>query len=219
MEAQLSVRQVHLPYSFTKEYYIDPVGMKKTPVYALVKRSFDIAVSAAGLLLLFVPMGLIALLIKCSSKGPAIYAQERLGKDGKAFRIFKFRTMVEDAEKNGAQWCDEKDPRVTPLGAVLRKTYLDELPQLWNILAGDMSFVGPRPERACYYTAFEEYIHGFSERLRVKPGLTGLAQISGGSRMPPEEKIQWDVKYIKNRSLVLDLKIMLMTAMRILKRD
>ena len=119
--------------------------------------------------------------------------------------------MIDNAEKNGVQWCDKEDPRVTPLGAYLRRYHIDELPQLWNIFVGDMSFVGPRPERECYYEMFEEYIHGFRERLRVKPGLTGLAQVSGGSRRRPEEKIVCDIDYIKRRSLWMDIRILCKT--------
>lgn len=213
----VSLEAIHLPYSFTQEYFIEPIGpMKKRLGYQLVKRLFDVTVSAVGLLILFVPMCCIGIAVKCSSKGPVLYAQERLGHEGRKIRILKFRTMVEDAEKDGAKWCEEEDPRVTPVGDFLRKTHLDELPQLWNILVGDMSFVGPRPERECFYIAFEEYIHGFKERMKVVPGLTGLAQVSGGYRMPPQEKILYDIEYIKNRSVGLDLKIMFRTARNVL---
>jgi lipopolysaccharide/colanic/teichoic acid biosynthesis glycosyltransferase len=125
--------------------------------------------------------------------------------------------MRMDAEMNGIQWSSgEKDPRVTSFGRVLRATHLDELPQLWCILKGEMSLVGPRPEREVYYNEFEKYIHGFHERLKVKPGLTGLAQVTGGSFMPPEEKIVFDIEYIRNRSFALDLKLMIRTAVVVL---
>ena len=208
---------IQLPYGDIKECYIEPLEqLKPKPFYELVKRSFDIVASAVALLILALPMGVTAIAVKCGSKGPALYAQDRLGKNGKPFRVVKFRTMVADAEKGGVQWCSREDARITPVGRFLRRYHIDELPQLWNILVGDMSFVGPRPEREVYYDAFETYIHGFRERLRVKPGLTGLAQIVGGSFMRPEEKIMQDVKYIKSRSLLLDLKILFQTAATVL---
>ena len=128
--------------------------------------------------------------------------------------------MVMDAEKNGAQWSNgENDSRITPVGSFLRKYRIDELPQLWCIFKGDLSIVGPRPERECFYNEFETYVHGFSERMKVKPGLTGLAQINGGYNLKPEEKIVYDVEYIKNRSMLLDLKIIFKTVGVVLKKD
>ena len=208
---------LQLPYEDIKECYIETLGqLARKPVYEFVKRGFDIVVSLVALLVLAVPMCLVAIAVKCGSHGPALYAQDRLGKDAKPFRVIKFRTMVADAEKGGAQWCKKEDARITPVGRFLRRFHIDELPQLWNILVGDMSFVGPRPEREIYYDAFEEYIHGFRERLKVKPGLTGLAQIVGGSYMRPEEKILCDVRYIKERSFLFDLKILIQTAVAVL---
>ena len=125
-----------------------------------------------------------------------------------------------DAEKDGARWSDgDVDPRITKFGSFLRKTRLDELPQLGCILLGTMSFVGPRPERKIFYDAFESYIHGFSERLKVKPGLTGYAQIKGGYYLKPEEKLAYDLEYIKRRSLWLDLEIFLKTVVVVIKRS
>lgn len=208
---------IQLPYEDIKECYIEPLGqLKYKPFYELIKRSFDIVVSVVALIILALPMCLAAIAVKCDSKGPALYAQERLGKNGKPFRVVKFRTMVDDAEKGGVQWSSREDARITPVGRFLRRYHIDELPQLWNILMGDMSFVGPRPEREVYYDAFEMVIHGFRERLKVKPGLTGLAQIVGGSYMRPEEKIMCDVRYIKSRSLLFDLKILFQTAVTVL---
>ena len=161
-------------------------------------------------------MCVIALAINCTSTGSVLYIQDRLGKDGKQFKLIKFRTMIDGAEKNSIQWCKKDDPRVTRLGAFLRRYHIDELPQLWNIFIGDMSFVGPRPERKCYYDAFETYIHGFHNRLKVKPGLTGLAQVSGGSFMRPEEKIIYDIKYIKNRSILLDVRVLYNTFLTVI---
>lgn len=127
--------------------------------------------------------------------------------------------MYKDAEEHAIQWSmGDDDPRITPIGRVLRRTRLDELPQLFCILKGDMSLVGPRPEREVFYKEFETYVHGFSERLRVKPGMTGLAQVSGGYDLKPEEKILYDVEYIRTRSLALDFKILFKTVGVVLKR-
>lgn len=180
-------------------------------LYLFAKRTFDVVMSLVVLALLAIPMLIIALLIRIDSPGPALFRQERLGKDGRPFTIFKFRSMRVDAEKNGPQWADKDDPRCTKLGKILRKSRLDEIPQLWNILKGEMSFVGPRPERACFYEKFETYIHGFSKRLRVKPGLTGYAQVNGGYELKPEEKIVYDIAYIKGQSIALDLWCMFKT--------
>ena len=194
-----------------QEYYIEPVVPKRKPVYSFVKRSFDILVSLTAGLLLLIPMGIIALMIRLDSEGPALFKQERLGKDGKAFYMYKFRSMRIDAEKNGPKWADQNDDRCTRLGKFLRKCRLDELPPLWNIFAGHMSIVGPRPERPFFYDEFETYIHGFRNRLAVQPGLTGLAQVNGGYDLEPEEKIVYDMRYIEKRSLWMDLKIMFKT--------
>lgn len=125
--------------------------------------------------------------------------------------IYKFRSMRLDAEENGPQWADEQDPRCTHFGQILRRTRLDELPQLYNILRGDMSFVGPRPERAYFYREFEKYIPGFSNRLLVTPGLTGYAQVNGGYSLKPEEKIIYDMEYIERQSIILDIRCLLKT--------
>ena len=180
-------------------------------VFFAVKRIMDVILSFVSGLTLALPMVIIAMLIKLDSPGPAIFRQERLGKDGKPFTIYKFRTMYLDAEADGPQWAKRNDCRCTPLGRFLRHTRLDELPQLWNILKGDMSIVGPRPERACFYSEFETYIHGFCYRLLVKPGLTGLAQVNGGYDLKPEEKIMFDMEYIQKQSIELDLKCILQT--------
>jgi len=195
----------------TKEYYIEseiPAGGKG---YALAKRIFDIVLSVIGLIIIF-PFALILSIIICiDSKGGPLYIQDRLGRDGKTFHLIKFRTMVSDAESEGAKWAEENDPRCTKIGRILRKCRIDEVPQLLNILSGDMSFVGPRPEREIFYDQFETYIHGFRNRLSVIPGLTGLAQTSGGYDLTPEEKIVYDMEYIKTRSFWLDIKLMFRT--------
>lgn len=201
--------KVILPFKTEDEFFVEELGeIENKPIYDFVKRLFDVAISILGLVVLIVPMAIIGIAIKCSSKGCILYNQERLGYKGKKINVIKFRTMYSNAEQNGAQWSDgDNDERIFPFGKILRKFRLDELPQLWCILKGDMSIVGPRPERECFHDAFETYIHGFSERLKVKPGLTGHAQINGGYNLKPEEKIIYDVEYIKNRSLWFDLKI------------
>lgn len=216
-----SAPAVIMPYEVQNEYFIEDLGeIKPRRWYAFCKRTIDILFSLIALLVLILPMAIIALLIRCTSHGPALYRQERLGLNGKKFNMVKFRTMYADAEKNGAQWSSgEHDARITRFGRMLRKTRLDELPQLWCILKGDMSLVGPRPEREVFYNEFEKYIHGFSERLKVKPGLTGLAQVNGGYYLKPEEKIVYDVEYIKTRSVGLDIKIMFSTVKVVFNRE
>ncbi len=214
-------KTVIMPYESHDEFYIEDLGkIKSKPIYSFFKRLFDIVVSLICLVILALPMLIIAIIIKCDSKGEAFYKQERLGLNGKKFNIVKFRTMCVDAEKNGIQWSSgDKDTRITPLGRVLRKSRLDELPQLWCILIGEMSLIGPRPEREVFYDEFEKYIHGFRERLKVKPGLTGLAQVNGGYYLKPEEKIIYDVEYIKTRSTWLDIKIIFKTFKVVFKRE
>lgn len=214
---------VVMPFEYAEDehYYVEDLGViAKKPFYSFVKRTFDIFASAFGLLICALPMLIIAIAIKCSSKGPVFYSQERLGLKGKRFMLVKFRTMVADAEKAGAQWSQgDNDSRITKVGSILRKTRLDELPQLWACLKGDLSLVGPRPEREVFYNKFEEHVHGFSERLKVRPGLTGLAQVSGGYDLRPEEKVIHDVEYIKNRSLRLELKILFKTVKVVFTHD
>ena len=202
-----------------KEYFITPVVPKRKPVYSFLKRALDIAVSLSVGLLLMIPMGILAVLIRLDSEGPALFKQERLGKDGKAFYMYKFRSMRIDAEKDGPKWADQDDDRCTRMGKFLRKCRLDELPQLWNIFVGHMSLVGPRPERPFFYDEFETYIHGFRNRLAVQPGLTGLAQVNGGYDLEPEEKILYDMRYIEERSLWMDLKIMFKTVSLIFSHE
>ena len=179
--------------------------------YHFIKRSFDLCFSFILGIILLIPMLIIALIIKLDSPGPVLFRQERLGKCGRPFTMIKFRSMCVDAEKDGPKWADREDKRCTKFGRALRKSRLDELPQLWNILIGNMSFVGPRPERACFYEEFDEYIPEFKHRLQVTPGLTGLAQINGGYELKPEEKIVYDMYYIRNRSFRIDISCMFKT--------
>lgn len=194
------------------EINLEIVKLKKKPFYRFFKRLFDFLLSFIGLIICLIPMTIIAIIVKCTSKGPALYKQKRLGYKGKEFILIKFRSMRVDAEANGAQWSQgDDDPRITKIGRILRKTRLDELPQLINILLGQMSIVGPRPERKVFYDEFEKYIHGFNQRLLVKPGLTGWAQVNGGYDLKPEEKIIYDIFYMKHRSIWLDIKCIFKT--------
>lgn len=192
-------------------FHVEAVTPRISFGFAFLKRLTDIAVSVLVAVLGILPMAVIALCIKLDSKGPVIFKQERLGKDGKPFTMYKFRSMCVDAEAAGPKWADKEDDRCTKVGSFLRKTRLDELPQFWNILKGEMSLVGPRPERPFFYDEFETYIHGFRNRLAVRPGLTGWAQVSGGYDLKPEEKIVYDMEYIAKMSLRMDLRCMVRT--------
>ncbi|MCL6473006.1 MAG: sugar transferase [Firmicutes bacterium] len=179
----------------------------------LLKRIIDISGAALGLLISLPVTTLAAIAIKVTSPGPIIYKQLRVGQWEKAFYIYKFRTMVADAElKTGPVLATEHDERITPVGRILRKYRIDEIPQLLNILKGDMSFVGPRPERPFFVDEFKRNIPGYAERFKVKPGLTGLAQISGGYATTARNKLKYDLIYIYHQSLLLDIQIILKTA-------
>jgi len=178
----------------------------------MLKRLFDLSLSGVGLMG-SLPLWLIfSLAIKLQDGGPVFYTQERMGKGGKIFRVYKFRSMIPDAEKHtGAVWAAEDDPRVTKVGRILRATAMDELPQLWNIFKGDMSFVGPRSERPELVEEFTKRIENYRDRFIVRPGLTGVAQVYGSYDTPPRNKLRYDLLYIKNQSLLLDLKLILLS--------
>jgi Undecaprenyl-phosphate glucose phosphotransferase len=182
----------------------------------IVKRAIDIAISSVALILLSIPIGIIALLVKATSKGSVLFHQERMGLDGKPFTIVKFRSMFDDAEKQtGPVWAVADDPRVTPVGRFLRRSNLDELPQLWNVLRGDMSIVGPRPERPHFVAQFKHKIPQYMLRHKVKAGLTGWAQVNGWrGNTALEKRIEYDLYYIENWSVRLDLKIMWLTLLK-----
>ena len=182
------------------------------PFERFLKRTFDLTVSTAGLILTLPFMLLLGVLIRLTSQGPALYVQERVGQNGVTFRLFKFRTMVVHAEKvSGVTLAVPNDPRVTRLGRILRRSRLDELPQIWNVIRSDMSFVGPRPERPHFVGDYEKSVPGYGERHRVKPGMTGLAQVRSFYDTRPESKLKYDLAYIYNYSLSLDLLILLET--------
>ena len=181
--------------------YIDTIDysiVKRGKLFEACQRTVDIVLSLIGC-------------IKIEDGGPITYKQERLGRYGKEFYVYKLRSMRTDAEKFGAQWAEKDDPRVTKVGKFIRKTRIDEIPQLWNILKGDMGIIGPRPERSFFVKEFEEKYDHFVYRLAVKPGLTGWAQVNGGYEMDPGEKLVYDLEYIRNRSLLFDIKIILKT--------
>lgn len=179
--------------------------------YRFVKRAFDVASCGCALIVLAIPMVIIAAKIKLESSGPVIYSQRRVGKDGKIFNVYKFRSMYTDAETRGARWAAGNDPRVTPFGKFMREKRIDEIPQFWNIVKGDMSLIGPRPERPAFCQEFEKRIHGWDYRTLVRPGLSGLAQVTGGYDLLPKEKVVLDLEYIEHRSIAMDLKIILKT--------
>ncbi|OLS40002.1 sugar transferase [Bacillus sp. MRMR6] len=179
------------------------------PLYYFFKQIVDIAVSFVSLLFLFPFLLIIAILIKLDSQGSVFYKQERIGLNGKPFLMIKFRTMYGDAEKNGPQWADSHDSRITRVGHYLRKYRLDELPQFINIVRGEMSMIGPRPERLYFIKEFEKQLPSFRSRLQVKPGITGWAQIHGGYELTPAQKLKLDLHYINHFSILIDLKIIL----------
>jgi Undecaprenyl-phosphate glucose phosphotransferase len=180
---------------------------------ALGKRVIDIALSGTALAFLSPLLAFIALCIKFSSRGRVLYTQERMGLDGRTFKMLKFRSMNEDAERStGAVWANPKDHRRTPLGTFLRQTSLDELPQFWNVLRGDMSLVGPRPERPVFVQQFRKDIPHYMLRHKVKAGITGWAQVNGWrGNTSLDQRIQCDLYYIRNWSYLLDLKIIVLT--------
>ena len=186
---------------------------------AELKRLMDISVSALGLILAAPLLFFLGLMIRWDSKGPALYSQERVGQYGRRFRLYKFRTMRIDAEIGGPQWAANKDPRVTRLGRFLRRSRLDEIPQLWNIFRGDMSLVGPRPEREHFINQLRKQIPLYLRRLKMKPGLTGWAQVKHHYDANLEDvktKVLFDLWYFENMSLSLDIMILLRTIMVVL---
>ena len=191
-------------------------------VYLATKRGFDVGFCALALFLLSPLLLLIAVWIKLDSKGTILFRQKRRGKDGSEFEMLKFRTMIESAERaTGPIWASDRDDRETTSGRILRKLHLDELPQLMNILKGEMSLVGPRPERTFFYPQLEKQIPGFSNRCLVMPGLTGLAQIRqdhDSSLTAVQRKYIYDMEYIQQCSFWLDLVIICKTAKLVARR-
>jgi len=180
----------------------------------LTKRLIDITLSSMILLFLSPLLIITVLLIKITSRGPVFYVQQRVGRNGKLFNLIKFRSMIKDAEDNLPIWADKNDKRITPLGFLMRKTRLDEVPQFINVLKNDMSIVGPRPEREYFVEQLKQEIPFYSRRLRIKPGITGWAQVKHAYDSTVEDvriKLKYDFYYIENMSLTLDFRIMLLT--------
>lgn len=189
---------------------LEPLRIK--PAYQLFKRIFDVVVSLVGMVIFSPVFLIIALFIKADTPGPVFYKQTRVGLGGSEFKLIKFRTMITDAEKEtGPVLATEDDPRITKVGRFLRKTRLDEIPQLANVLKGEMSLVGPRPERPFFVEQYGQEIPEYLHRLKVKPGITGLAQVLGKYDTTPEDKLIYDLYYIKNYNPLLDIQIILRT--------
>ncbi|RYE52492.1 MAG: TIGR03013 family PEP-CTERM/XrtA system glycosyltransferase, partial [Sphingobacteriales bacterium] len=189
-------------------------GFKYSKRRLMAKRLFDLILASAFFAVLWPFMLLTAIAVKLESPGPILYHQVRVGLNGRHFRIYKFRSMRQDAEKNGAVWAKKNDSRVTKVGAFIRNTRLDELPQLYNVLAGSMSFVGPRPERPEFVTDLSQQIPFYDTRHKVKPGLMGWAQLKypyGASVEDAKNKLQYDLYYTKNHSFLMDMLIMIQT--------
>lgn len=194
----------YMDYEF-EEHIGKPIPLSRL----WLKRILDIILALIGMVVLAIAVIIFGPIIKLTSPGPIFYSQKRVGYMGKTIIIRKFRSMRNDAEKKtGAMWAQKNDPRVTPIGRFMRKTRVDELPQFWSILVGDMSLVGPRPERPILTEEFYEKWPEFPQRLRIIRGLTGWAQINGGYELKPNEKAKYDNYYIDNYSLWLDIKIL-----------
>ena len=179
--------------------------------YLILKRGFDLVFSLVLLVTCALLMAVIALVVWLDSPGKIIYTQIRLGYGGKPFTIYKFRSMQQSTAPDDAKWTSENDTRITRVGHILRLTHLDELPQLLNIFMGEMSFVGPRPERPTVYDDLDGKVENFRSRMQVMPGLTGYAQVNGGYDLNPAEKLKYDLIYINHCSVVFDLWCLLKT--------
>lgn len=212
----LSALTGRVPLAAVKpSWFVFSDGFRRSRTTEVMKRILDLAVGLVGLAAALPLMGLVALAIRLESKGPVIYRQKRVGRFGKEFDVLKFRSMRADAEKNtGALWAQENDPRVTRVGRVIRKYRLDEMPQFVNVIQGEMSFVGPRPERRCFVEELRKVIPYYDERHSVRPGITGWAQVQyryGGSVEDAFQKLEYDLFYLKNTSLTFDLAIIFRT--------
>jgi sugar transferase (PEP-CTERM system associated) len=200
--------------SLYPSFLIFSEGFKRSAIFKKLKRGFDILFSLLGLTLFSLVSLIVSIAIKLDSKGPVLYRQERVGDDGKIFHLLKFRSMRVDAEENGPVWAKLDDQRITRVGRWLRKLRFDEIPQIVNVLKGEMSFIGPRPERPFFVDMLKEEIPFYSERHVIKPGITGWAQISyryGASKEDALEKLKYDLYYIKHMSLLFDLTIIFET--------
>jgi sugar transferase (PEP-CTERM system associated) len=208
LTGRLQVESLHPSFLIFSE------GFKKSKLTMWTKRITEFVLSLVGLIVLSPMILVISLLVKIDSRGPVFYKQERVGERGEIFRLLKFRSMVENAEANGPVWAGKNDDRITRIGRWIRKWRLDEIPQMFNVIKGDMSFVGPRPERAYFVDKLREEIPFYDQRFSVKPGITGLAQVKyqyGSSKDDALEKLRYDLYYIKNLSPIYDLLIIFET--------
>jgi sugar transferase (PEP-CTERM system associated) len=201
-------------------WFIFSDGFRRSRILPAVKRVIDVVAAGCGLICAFPVMVAVGLAVKLTSPGPVMFTQRRVGRAGGVFVLYKFRSMCDDAEGvTGAVWASRNDPRVTPIGRFLRQSRLDELPQLWNVLRGDMSLVGPRPERPEFVSELTRQIPFYGQRHVVKPGVTGWAQVRhcyGSSVEDAMEKLQYDLFYIKNLSIALDLFILFKTVQTVI---
>lgn len=189
-------------------------------MYRYVKRFLDIIFSIAGLIITLPINIIIAILIKLTSKGPVIFKQERIGKNSKVFKMYKFRSMVDKSEHTGSGvYSGENDPRVTKIGKIIRKTSIDEIPQLLNILKGEMSFIGPRPVLTYHPWTIDKYNKKQLKRFDVRPGITGWAQVNGRKQVIWEERIKYDCYYVEKMSFFMDLKIVFKTVIQVIKNE
>jgi len=202
--------------NLTPAWFMGLLHLHRRPYSRISKRTFDLAITAVAIVPVALLFPFVALLVRCSGPGAILFKQVRLGECGKLFKIYKFRTMVVDAERQGvAVWASAADPRITPIGRFMRRTRLDELPQLWNVLRGDMSIVGPRPERPEFLEQLAKEVPFWERRHLVKPGITGWAQVRCGytdDSLGAADKLSYDLYYLKHRSLLLDVAIATKTA-------
>lgn len=209
MQSNTSQNNFYDEYAASLE--ISRPSEERIDYYTFLKRTSDIVISILCLPIALILICIFTIIIKLETPGSALYSQERVGLHGKYFKVIKLRSMGINAEKGGAKWATVNDPRVTKVGKFIRKTRIDELPQLFNVLKGDMTLVGPRPERPIFTAEFNQGVPGFTKRLRVKPGLTGWAQVNGGYDITPKEKLNLDLYYINNKNLKMDLNILFKT--------
>lgn len=196
---------------YFEDSYKENIGPEVDSLYLPIKRIFDIFFSLILIIGTFPIIIIVVIAIKMESKGPAFYKQVRVGLMGRKITITKLRSMYVNAEKNGAQWAQKNDPRITKVGRIIRKTRIDELPQLFNVLWGDLSLIGPRPERPQFTEEFSHEYPGFEQRLRIKPGLSGYAQINGGYDINPGQKAKLDCYYINHVNFKMDAQIFIST--------
>lgn len=208
--------------TINKVWFLENLMEINKQKFEKIKRWIDIVLAIILLMPFLIILPIVIIAIKLNSKGSVFYKQKRVGRNNKIFEIVKFRTMLQDSEKDGPVWAGKNDKRITFFGNVLRKTRIDELPQIWNVLKGELSFIGPRPERPEFIKDLTEKIPHYSMRHLVKPGLSGWAQINypyGASVEDANKKLQYDLYYVKNRSFVLELSIALKTILTLLKRE